>query len=135
MDLDLHHGDGKSFAFKGALLLGQQIFIGKVASRQLVKEEIPVAIEIFLIENPKVDRAYFNCYNSSFADEAALKYQVPVICLPLSCSSKALVENAKKWRPYRVFTPAPRSLPQATATASKWDLHLELSLGASLRMK
>lgn len=56
MDLDLHHGDGKPFTFKGALLLGQQVFISKVASRWLIKGEIPVAMESFLIENPKIGR-------------------------------------------------------------------------------
>lgn len=56
VDLDLHHGDGKPFTSKGASLLGQQIFISKAASRQLVRGEMPDAIEIFLIENPKVGR-------------------------------------------------------------------------------
>lgn len=57
VDLDLHHGDGKPFTFKGASLLGQQVFISAVASRQLVKGEIPVAIEIFPIENPEIGKS------------------------------------------------------------------------------
>lgn len=65
VDLDLHHGDGKPFAFRGALLLGQQVFTSEVASRQLVKGEEPVAIESFLIENTKVRRDYSNGYSSS----------------------------------------------------------------------
>lgn len=56
VDLDLHHGDGKPFTFKGALLLGQKVFISKAASRRLVKGEMPVAIEIFVIENSEVGR-------------------------------------------------------------------------------
>ena len=60
VDLDLHHGDGKPFTFKGASLLGLQVFISKAASRQLVTGEMPLAIEIFLIQNPQVGRDSFN---------------------------------------------------------------------------
>lgn len=51
VDLDLHHGDGKPSSFKDVLLLGQQVLISNATSRQPVKGEMPIAIEIFLIEN------------------------------------------------------------------------------------
>lgn len=49
VDLDLHHGDGKPFSFKDTSLLGQQVLISKATSRQLIKGEMPNAIELFLI--------------------------------------------------------------------------------------
>ena len=49
VDLDLHHGDGKPFTFKGASLLGQQVvffffLISKIGSRQLITGEMPFGI-------------------------------------------------------------------------------------------
>lgn len=60
VDLDLHHGDGKPFTSEELCCQDWQAFISKAVSRQLVTGEMPLAIEIFLIENPKVGRDSFN---------------------------------------------------------------------------
>lgn len=57
VDLDLHHGDGKPFSFKDTSILGQQVLITKATSRQIIKGEMPHAIEIFLIVISGVDGA------------------------------------------------------------------------------